>query len=77
MNNKIEMTINGYKGTAEVRWIQKSEYSVAHYAAFISVPFQDSRWESLFVYNKNKLDEAVDKAKDYLEIALERCTLCG
>lgn len=77
MNNKIEMIINGYKGTAEVRLIQKSEYSVAHYAAFISVPFQDSRWENLFVYNKNKLDEAVDKAKDYLEIALERCTLCG
>lgn len=77
LNNKIEITINGRNGIAEVKWIQESEYSIAHYAAFISVPFQDSRWENLFVYNKNELDKAVDKAKVYLEMALERCTLCG
>lgn len=77
MNNKIKMTINWHSGEAEVRWIQESEYSAAHYAAFISVPYQNSRWESLFIYNKNELDEAIDKAKVYLEIALERCTLCG
>ena len=77
LDNKIEMVINGRKGIAEVKWIQESEYSAAHYAALISVPFQNSRWENLFVYNKNELDEALDKAKEYLEMALERCTLCG
>lgn len=77
MDNKIEMVINGRKGIAEVKWISESEYSLAHYAAFISVPYQNSRWEDLFVYDKNKLDEAVDKAKAYLEMALKRCTLCG
>lgn len=77
MNDKIEMIINGHNGVAEVRWIPESEYSLAHYAAFISVPYQNSRWENLFVYDKNELDEAIDKAKVYLEITLKRCTLCG
>lgn len=72
----IRLEINGYSGTAEVKWVRDDKYNVAHYGAFISVPFQDSEWVHLFVYDKCELDVAIGKARDYLECALQRCTLC-
>ena len=72
----IKLEIGGHKGTAEIKWIPDNEYGVAHYAAFISVPFQDSRWEHLFIYDKTDLEGAKAKSKVYLEVALQRCTLC-
>lgn len=72
----ITLEVGGYTGTAEVAWITGSIYSIAHYGAFISVPFQNSEWVRLFVYDKCDLDVAMDKARDYLECALQRCTLC-
>lgn len=72
----IKLEVDGNIGTAEIKWIQDNEYSVAHYAAFISVPFQDSRWEHLFIYDKVDLGSAKAKAEDYLKSALQRCTLC-
>ena len=74
---KFTLTIEGHTGTAEVKWIPENQWNVAHYGAFISVPYQNSRWENLFVYDKEKLTEATEKAKQYLEMALSRCTLCG
>ena len=74
---KITLKVDGHTGTAEVKWIEENQWSVAHYEAFISVPFQNSRWENLFVYGKEKLAEATEKAKQYLEMDLSRCTLCG
>ena len=74
---KITLKIDGYTGTAEVKWIEETQWSIAHYEAFISVPFQNSRWENLFIYSKEKLTEATEKAKQYLEMALSHCTLCG
>lgn len=74
---KITLTIENNTGTAEIKWIAENQYSVAHYAAFISVPYQNSRWENLFIYDKDKLPEAIEKAKQYLEMDLSRCTLCG
>ena len=72
----ITLEIGGYVGTAVVEWITGSIYSIPHYGAFISVPFQNSEWVHLFVYDKCDLDVAIDKARDYLECALQRCTLC-
>ena len=73
---KITLTIEGYTGTVKVKWIPENQWNVAHYGAFISVPYQNSRWENLFVCDKEKLTEATEKAKQYLEMALSRCTLC-
>ena len=73
----ITLTIDGHTGTAEVKWIGESKWSVAHYGVFIAVPFQDGRWEDLFIYDKEKSAEAREKAREYLEAALSRCTLCG
>ena len=72
----IKLEIGGHTGTAEIKWIPDNEYGVAHYAAFISVPFQDSRWEHLFIYDKTDLEGAIAKANVYLETTLQRCTLC-
>lgn len=72
----IRLDVDGHTGTAKVKWITGSIYSTAHYGAFISVPFQDSEWVHLFVYDKCDLDLAIGKARDYLECALQRCTLC-
>lgn len=72
----IKLEVDGYTGTAEIKWIPDNGYNVAHYAAFISVPFQDSRWEHLFIYDKADLEGAKAKAENYLKSALQRCTLC-
>lgn len=74
--NLITLTVGNYTGTAEIKWIKETPYTSAHYGAFITVPFQDSRWENLFVYAKDNLSEAIEKGKCYLEMALSRCTLC-
>lgn len=73
---RITLTVAGHEGTADVKWIPETQWSVAHYGAFISVPYQNSRWENLFVHDKAKLAEATEKAKQYLKMALSRCTLC-
>jgi len=73
--HEFAMTVNGNTGGVEVRWIPDNKYSEAHYAAFISVPFKDGRWEHLFIYDKSKLDEAIEKAKSYLKSELRTCTL--
>jgi hypothetical protein len=72
---EINMTVNGQSGTAEVVWVPDSIYNVAHYEVLLSVPFQDSRWEHLFIHDKSKLDEAIEKAKENLKFRLQRCTL--
>ena len=74
---KITLKVDGHTGTAKVKWIKENQWSVAHYEVFISVPFQNSRWENLFIYSKEKLTEATERAKQHLEMALSRCTLCG
>lgn len=63
-----------YTGTAKVKWIPENRWSVGHYEAFICVPFKDTFWESLFVYDKENLDEAVEKAAKWLDYHLEHCT---
>ena len=72
----VTMTVEGYTGTAEIKWIPENQWSVAHYEAFISVPFQGAKWTNLFVFNKEQIETAEQKAKEYLEMALSRCTLC-
>lgn len=72
----IEMTVNGHTGYAKVQWMLETEYNMPHYAAFICVPFQRSRWVPLFISKKEECDLAVQEAKAYLEMALNRCTLC-
>lgn len=77
----IEMTVNGHKGNAEVKWFPEHwDYDQqctrqGEYKVFISVPFQDSRWESLFVFDENKREVAIEKAYDHLNSTLKRCTL--
>ena len=73
---RITLKVNGNIGSAEIRWVEKNQWGVAHYEAFISVPFQNSGRENLFIYSKEKLTEATEKARQYLEMALSRCTLC-
>ena len=72
---RITLEVNGYTGSAEIRWVE-NQWGVAHYEAFISVPFQNSEWENLSIYSKEKLTEAKEKANQYLEVSLSRCTLC-
>ena len=73
---RITLKVNETIGSAEIRWVEENQWGVAHYEAFISVPFQNSGWENLFIYSKEKLTEATEKAKQNLEMALSRCTLC-
>ena len=70
----IILTVNGYTGMAKIKWIEENQFSVAHYVALISAPFQNGRTENLFVYDKEKIAEATEKAENYLEMALSRCT---
>ena len=35
----ITLTVDGHTGTAEIKWIAENQWSVAHYVAFVSVPF--------------------------------------
>ena len=72
---QIISIVDGNKGTANVRWIEETQYSSAHYEALISVPYQSDRWVNLFVYDKDNDDEAVQQAEGYLKSALLRCTL--
>ena len=72
----IKIEANGLIGTAEVKWIPDNQYSVAHYGAFITVPYQPSSWVHLFIHDRADLNRAIEKAKEYLQNALERCTLC-
>lgn len=66
---------NGFMGTGEIKWVNDG-YNVPHYSAFISVPFQNSRWCNLGVYEKEAISKAIARCKEELEIALDRCTLC-
>lgn len=74
---EVTLKVGKHTGIAQVRWIEADEWTVAHYAALISVPFQNDRWESLFVVDKEKLPEAIERAKEILTIYLLRCTACG
>ena len=74
---EVTLKVGKHTGIAQVRWIEADEWTVAHYAALISVPFQNGRWQHLFVFDKEKLAEAKQVAKEYLEMDLSRCTLCG
>ena len=72
----IILTVGSHTGTADIRWFDENKWSVAHYEVFITVPFQDSSWQNLFVYDKLQVLDAMEKAKQQLEMALLRCTLC-
>ena len=74
-DREINLTANGHKGHAGIKWIPENQYGVAHYEAFITVPFQDSRWVHLYIFNKEDINEAFAKAWEHLTGALERCTL--
>ena len=74
---RIEMELNGHLVIATVKWVPDNKWSVAHYEVFLSVPFQNSKLDSLFVYDKEQLELAIEKAKQRLEMELARCTLCG
>lgn len=74
---EVTLKVGKHTGIAQVRWMEADEWNVAHYAALISVPFQNGRWQHLFVFDKEKLPEAIEKAKEILTIYLLRCTACG
>lgn len=73
----IKLMVNRFTGTAEIKWFEENQWSVAHYEAYISVPFQKCSWENLFVYDKLEVSDAIEKAKQHLKMALLSCTLCG
>jgi hypothetical protein len=73
---KITLTVNGRTGTALVKWSPKDQWSDGHYEVLITVPYKDSRWESLFIYDEEKLAEAMSKATEYLRDALSYCGMC-
>lgn len=78
-NNKteIEVKYQDLTGYAEIYWLETNEYNVAHYAAFITVPWQDSRWHHLGICDKSQLRAAINIARNYTEYFLSRCMLCG
>lgn len=67
---KITLTIKNHTGSALVGWDED------HYEAFVTIPYQDSRWISLFIYDEASLDKALDKALQELKLALLRCGMC-
>lgn len=73
-NKVIEMNINNNVGSARIMWKPDSPCSVGHYEAFIIVPFQDARWEHLFIFDKGRFDVAIEKAKYCLALALQNCS---
>ena len=75
-NNEIIIEYNGLKGNASLEWVEENQYGVGHYAVFLSVPYQNAKWENLFIYNKNEGKLAMQKAEERLRSALMRCTLC-
>ena len=75
-NNEIILEYKGLKGNASVEWIEENQYGVGHYAVLISVPYQNSKWENLFIFNRNDGKLAMQKAEERLRSALMRCTLC-
>lgn len=64
---KITLTIKNHTGSVLVDWNEN------HYEAFITIPYKDSRWISLYIYDKDSLDKALDKALQVLKSALLRC----
>lgn len=75
-NNEIILEYEGLKGNASVEWIEENQYGVGHYAVLISVPYQNCKWENLFIFNRNDGKLAMQKAEEHLRSALMRCTLC-
>lgn len=75
-NNEIILEYEGLKGNASVEWIEENQYGVGHYAVLISVPYQNCKWENLFIFNRNDGKLAMQKAEERLRSALMRCTLC-
>jgi hypothetical protein len=73
---KITLTINERTGTALVKWCLTDQWNDGHYEALITVPYKDSRWESLFIYDEEALDKALDKALQELKSALLHCGMC-
>ena len=73
---KITLTIKEHTGTALVKWLPKDQWNDGHYEALITVPYKDSRWESLFIYDEEALDKALDKALQQLKSALLLCGIC-
>lgn len=71
----ITVVVDGHEGTAEIKWLESSQYAFAHYGAFISVPFQSSKWVNMFVYDKADIEGAKRNAQLTLTEALKRCTL--
>lgn len=75
-NNEIVLEYEGLKGNASVEWIEENQYGVGHYAVLISVPYQNCKWENLFIFNRNDGQLAMKKAEERLRSALIQCTLC-
>lgn len=63
-----------FAASVKVEWIPESKHSAAHYAAFISVPFKDSRWHNLFVYDRDQEEAALIVADDIARDELRDCT---
>ncbi len=76
----MTMDIDGreYTGEAKMIWREKqteNDYD-AHWATLIYVPFQNIREENLMIFEKDRLDDAIEKAKMYLEYFLSDCMIC-
>lgn len=65
---------DGYTGTADVIFVKNDGYNVPHYSANIVVPFQNPM--NVYLHGCKSLEQAISKAKEHLEYALSRCTLC-
>ena len=75
--NTITLTIDGRTGTAELVWKPPSKWGLAHYEVYITVPYQDSRYEHLHIYKESDRVYAMTLSRCILENALQNCMLCG
>ena len=73
----MDMDIDGREYTGEAKMIWRRNDHDPHWATLISVPFKTVREENLMIFEKDKLDDAIEKAKMYLEDYLSGCTTCG
>lgn len=71
-NRVIEMEKDGFKGSAEIQWVENDGYNAPHYRIVICVPFKNPSVVRTF---RKDYESVLEYAKEELEGCLDRCTL--
>ena len=67
----VKATDNGLNGSGVVSFIPDDGYNAPHWAVFVTVPYQPSKWEYLHADSE---EEAIAEAQEIVEYKLSICT---